>query len=146
MVLLSGFLLLGLLGVYGVRTRSVHAAGGGYELTVRYGAVTRAGLATVWDVEVRKPGGFDDPVTLASTASYFALFDENGLDPDPATATTQGDLLVWEFEPPPTGDTLMISFDARIEPAVQWGKEGETSVLVDGEAVVTVRYRTWVIP
>jgi hypothetical protein len=29
---------------------------------------------------------------------------------------------------------------------VQWGGTGESSVLVDGEPVVTARYKTWVLP
>jgi hypothetical protein len=53
--------------------------------------------------------------------------------------------VIWEFDPP-DGDTLGVSLDARVEPGVQWGRTGETSVLVDGQPVVTVRYKTWVLP
>jgi hypothetical protein len=42
-------------------------------------------------------GGFNGPVTIATTGDYFDLFVENGLDPDPEAATTSGDLLIWEF-------------------------------------------------
>ncbi len=144
---LCGLLLLGLLGVFGPRTSEVSAQGGPYELTVTYANVSRPGLASVWSVEIRRQGGFDGPVTLATTSDYFDIFDENGLDPDPSTATTDGKRTIWKFEPPDEGDTLVVSFDARIEPGVQ-GKsaKGTTSVLEAGQPVVSVDYRTMVTP
>ena len=144
---LTLFLLGAALNVYGVRTADVRAAAGDYELSVHYAEVTRPGLATPWSVEVRRAGGFDEEITLRTTGSYFDLFDENGLDPDPASATSDGEDITWQFDPP-EGEVLSISFDARIEPAVQltW-IDAETSVLgPDGEPEVTVRYRTLVLP
>jgi hypothetical protein len=145
LAVLFAFLALGATNLFGVRSAVVAASGGGYELTVTHGAMSRAGLATPWDVVVRRAGGFDGPVIVATTAAYFDLFDENGLDPDPSSVTSDGERIIWEFEPPP-GDTLSISFDARISPEVQVGKSAETSVLVGGRPVVTVRYTTGVMP
>jgi hypothetical protein len=145
MALLAAVLVAGLTGYLGVKTRTVTAAGGGYQLTVTYGQVSRPGLATAWSFEIRREGGFDDPVTVSTSAKYLDLFDENGFDPAPSKVTATPDAVIWEFDPPP-GDTLSVSLDGRIEPSVQWGRDGETSVLEDGEAVVTARYRTWVVP
>lgn len=145
LVLLGLFLALGLAGVWGVRTAEVTASGGGYDVTVEYAKVSRPGLATPWSVEVVRRGGFDGPVTIAVLSDYLDMFDENGLDPDPSKATQDGDRVIWEFEPPP-GDTLSVSFDARIEPAVQWGRDGLVQVLDGDDPVVEVRYRTWVVP
>lgn len=136
---------LGATNVLGVRSRSMTVSGGGYELTVTYGQVSRPGLATPWSLEIRHPGGFDGPVHVAVNGRYLDLFDENGLDPDPSSTTATADHVIWEFDPPP-GDTLGVSFDARIEPGAQWGRTGETSVLVDGRPVVTARYKTWLLP
>jgi hypothetical protein len=146
---LTAFLVIGLLGGYGVRHREVTAVGGGYELTVRFATVTRPGLASVWSVEVRRTDGaeLDGPVTIATNAAYFELFDENGLDPDPPSATTDGERLIWEVEPAEGATSVVLDFDARIEPAVQLTrKKGETSVLVDDEPVVGVTYHTNVLP
>lgn len=143
--LLGLFLILGAINVFGVRSDAVSASGGGYELTVTYATMSRPGLATPWDVQVRHRGGFDGPITIATTGHYLNMFDENGLDPDPSSSTATEELIVWEFEPP-DGDTLTISFDARLEPAVQAGRSGETSVLVDGRSVVRVGYTTRVMP
>ena len=141
------FLGLGLLEVYGVRTSETTATGGGYELTVSYAKVTRPGLATPWSVEVRHPGGFDGPVTVTTTSDYIDAFDENSLDPEPSSVTTDADRIIWEFEPPSEGDTLTVSLDARMEPGVQLERvTGVTEVLEQDEPVVSVRYRTWVMP
>lgn len=143
--LLVAVLLLGAANLLGVRPASVSASGGGFGLTVTYAAVSRPGLSTPWAVEVRRPGGFDGPVTIATTGEYFHLFDENGLDPDPDAATATPDLLVWEFQPP-DGDVLEVTFDARLEPASHLGRSAETSILVNGAPVVSVRYTTVVMP
>jgi hypothetical protein len=145
MIVLAGVLALGLTGWLGVRTGIATARGGGYELTVTYGQVTRPGLATPWSLEIRHPGGFDGPVTVSTNSRYLDLFDENGFDPQPSQSTATSDTVIWEFEAP-DGDTLGVSLDARLEPGAQWGRPGETSVLVDGKPVVTVKYKTWVMP
>jgi hypothetical protein len=145
MTLLAVFLIAGLTGQLGVKSRSTTARGGGYELTVTYAQTTRGGLATPWSFEVHRAGGFDGPITVSTTTSYLDLFDENGFEPEPVTSTATPDEVIWEFEPP-EGDTLGVSLDARMEPAVHWGRAGQTSVLVDGQPVVTARYKTWVLP
>lgn len=142
---LAAFVVLGGLGVFGVRTAEVTARGGGYELTVTYASVTRPGLATPWSVEVRHAEGFDEPITLRVTEDYLAMFDENGLDPDPASATADAEFVQWSFDPP-SGDTLAVSFDARIEPAQQWGRRGEVVVMIGERRVVEASFKTWVMP
>jgi len=142
---LVAVLALGLAGWLGVDTATTTARGGGYELTVTYGRVSRPGLATPWSLEIRHPGGFDGPVTVSTNSDYLALFDENGFDPEPSTSTATPDEVIWEFEAP-DGGTLGVSFDGRIEPGAQWGRTGKTSVLVDGKPVVTAKYKTWILP
>jgi len=145
MTLLVAFLAYGMTGGLGVQTRSTTAEGGGYRLTVSYGQVSRPGLATPWSIEIHHPGGFEGPVTVSTTTKYLDMFDENGFDPEPSSATADPEEVIWEFEPP-DGDTLAVSLDARIEPGAQWGRTGKTSVLVDGKPVVTATYKTWVMP
>ncbi len=144
------FLGLGLLGAYGVRTREARATGGGYEVTVTYARVSRPGLATPWSVEIRRPGGFGSgPVRVAVTSSYFDAFDENGLDPDPASSYSDGEWTVWEYgTPPPPGDVMTVSFDARIEPGVQLTTVRGAMAVLDttGADVVGVDFRTFVLP
>lgn len=132
--------------VAGVQSDHVVARGGDHELTVHFGRVSRAGLATPLDIEVRRAGGFDGPVRLAIRSDYVALFDENGLNPAPDSETTLGPWTIWEFDRPP-GDTLSIAFDARIEPARQVGAAGWVAVLdADDEPIVDARFETTVFP
>ena len=145
MTVLAGILALGLAGRLGVNTATTTANGGGYQLMVTYGRVSRPGLATPWSLEIRHPGGFEGPVTVSTNSKYLDLFDENGFDPQPSKSTATPDTVTWEFDAP-DGDTLGVSLDGRVEPGVQWGGTGETSVLVDGKPVVTVKYKTWVLP
>lgn len=145
---LVAFLAMGMLNVYGVRIREATATGAGYEVTVRYATISRPGLATPWSVEVSRPGGFPDGITLAVTSGYFDGFDENGLDPSPEEETADGERSIWRFAPS-SGDTLSVSFDARIEPGVQLTRlKGGVSVLPtpDGPPAVTVSFATVVLP
>jgi hypothetical protein len=145
LTVLGLFIVAGAMGVMGVRSRTVSAVNdAGIRLTVTYAAVTRPGLATPWDVTVERNGGFDEPLTVRTTSAYLAAFDENGLDPDPDASSTDATTTIWEFEPP-EGNTLVVSFDARWEPGVQWKRQGTTTVSVGGESV-TVSYTTWVWP
>ena len=67
--------------VYGVDTATAEASGGGYDLAVRYGTVTRPALATPFEIVVTHDGGFDGPITIAVDRAYLAMWDENGLVP-----------------------------------------------------------------
>ena len=142
------FLVLGALNVFGVRTRTTSATGGGHELSVTYAVVSRPGLATPWSFEVRRPGGFPNGLTVAATSRYFDAFDENGFSPAPLEETGDSERTIWQFGPS-TGDTIVVSFDARIEPGVQFTRvKGRVEVLAGpgGPAVVAVGFTTTVMP
>jgi hypothetical protein len=147
-VALVAFLGLGALNAYGVRTASSSVTAGGVELTVTYASVTRPGLATPWSFEVRRPGGFPDGLTVAATSSYFDAFDENGFSPSPVEETDDGERTIWRFGPPP-GDTLTVSFDARLEPGVQLTRvKGRVEVLAGpgGPVLAGVDFSTFAMP
>ena len=129
----------------GVRSARVGDAAGGYQLDVTYGSTSRAGLATPLVIEVRKEGGFDGPISVAVDHRYMELWDENGFYPTPSSETTMGDWLVWEFDPP-TGDVLRFTYDGRISPAVQAGRDGLVAVLEQDVPVVSVEFHTRILP
>ncbi len=143
---LTVFLGLGLLNVFGVRTAETTATAGADRLTVRYATVTRPGLASPWSVELRRAGGFGNgTVTVSADSAYFEIFDENGFEPDPLESRTDGDRIVWTFAAP-VGDTLSISLDARIEPAVQLKRARGRVAVVGGEQTLSVAFSTFVMP
>lgn len=129
----------------GVRSGHVSASSGEYVLNVTYPSVARLGLAIIWKLEVRAPGGFDGPITVATTRSYFEIFDENGVYPAPASESVRGEMLVWEFDPP-EGNALVVTLDHRIEPSYRGGRRAETMILDGDRVVARVQYRTLVLP
>ena len=139
------FIIAAAAGLTGVRARTISAAGAdGTRVSLTYASISRPGLATPWDVVVERAGGFDDDIVVRTTSIYFAAFDENGLDPDPAESSSDATDTIWTFDPP-EGDTLTVSFDARLEPGVQWRRRGTTTVEVGADRV-TLSYTTWVWP
>jgi hypothetical protein len=146
-VCLTAFLVAGLAGIWGVKSDSVVATGGGYDLQVTYAQFARPGLAVPFQIEVHSAGGFKKDIELATTAKYFDMVDFNNLQPNPSKETMSGDSVVWTFDKP-TGDTLRVSLDGRISPGVQdpWAPPATTALLVKGQPVVKVTYRTRVWP
>lgn len=139
------FVALGIAGVFGQREESVGAEAEGYALNVEYAAETRPGLKVPWTTQVQREGGFDGPVTLRVTGAYIEMFDSSDVTPTPASITSDGDYLLYEFEPP-EGDRLNVSVDTRISPTARGLTPGKT-VLVDGDReIVQVDYKTRVFP
>ena len=137
--------LLGLANLLGVRTATATATDDGVGLTVTYAQMTRSGLETPWRVEVRSAAGFDGPVTLSTSATYFERFDFNQMYPEPASTTVRGDLLVITFERP-EGDVLLVRFDGRASPTFGLGSSATTTLETEGFPSLSVDYRTVVMP
>jgi hypothetical protein len=132
--------------IFGVDSATERASAGDLDLAVTYGVVSRPALATPFDIEVHRPGGFDDPVRVAVDQEYLRMWDENGLVPAPSAETVMGPWVVWEFDPP-IGDTLLVSYDGRIEPAAQEGRRGAVAVLDEGDVpILAVDFTTRVWP
>jgi hypothetical protein len=137
--------LAGAVGLLGVRTGHTAARGdGGLEIALDYSRVTRPGLASPWTLTVTRPGGFDGPIEVRTTAAYLRAFDDNAIEPEPDGQTSDGETVVWTFEPP-SGDTLTVNLDASLEPGVQWRRAGTTTVSTGG-ATAEAAYTTWVMP
>jgi hypothetical protein len=143
--LLGVFVLAGAVNVLGERSATASAGGGGYELEVTYATVSRPGQDGDWDVEVRRPGGFGEPVRLATDISYLDVFDQTSVRPEPRSSTTSGGRTIWEFEPP-VGDTLEITLEGQFEQDSMGVHRGVTGVLGPSGEVVEVAYRTVVLP
>lgn len=139
--------LAALAGVLGVRTATATSSADGYDLEVRYARVSRAGLETPFTIDVRAGSGrLPDSVTLRIDTAYLGIFDENGLDPQPASAFSDSVETEWTFDGPVQRGELSVDFDARLSPAVQWGREGRVVLVLDGEEVTSVVFKTWVMP
>jgi len=143
--ILAAFVLAGAVGLFGIRTRTVSAAAGGYDISVQYPATDRPGQPIHWVVTVRHPGGFGGPVDISVTQSYLDILDMNDIEPSPSGSVTSGDSVVWTFDKP-EGETLRVSIDALVQLNTHFGAENTVAVLDHAVPVVQVHYRTWVAP
>jgi hypothetical protein len=140
--------LSALLGLFGVRTAVATGSGNGLTISVTHAAVTRGGLATPFDVEVTSEDGSSLPpaITVRVAADYLAMFDENGLEPEPSSSFNDADWTWWTFDIPAGARAFEVTFDARLEPAVQFGQQATAAIEIDGREMVSTQFRTWVMP
>lgn len=138
--------LAGLLGLLGVRTVTVGATGGGYDVEVVHAQIARAGIDVPWEVRVTHPGGFGKEIELAVTATYFDIFETQGFIPEPSKSTRDGETWYLTFDAPTDSDTFVLGYDAYIQPSAQRGAAGTLSVLERGLPVATVQFRTRLLP
>lgn len=142
---LTLFVGAGLLGLLGVRASTATVEAGGYEVEVEHASIARAGLDVPWRVKVTREGGFDKELELAVTGRYFDIFETQGFSPTPSKETRDGDIWYLTFDTPDT-DTFVLSYDAYIQPSSQQGAAGSLSVVESGVLVVTVPFRTRLLP
>jgi hypothetical protein len=146
LVVLTLFVGAGAANLLGGRLATVTGEGRGYELQVTHAAVARVGQDAHWEVQVRHPGGFGGPIRLAIDSSYFGLFDDASLRPEPESATTTGDRRILTFDSPP-GDLLDVELDGGFDQDSMGIHRGATTVLgPGGEGLVAVDYGTVVLP
>jgi hypothetical protein len=141
----SLFVLAGLFGFLGVRTDHRQAAGAsGFEVDLTYPRIARPALAVPFAVRVTGLADLEGDVVVRVRSSYLDMFDENGMSPEPVEETDDGEWVTWVFESPPE-DTLEVSLDTRVEPGVQWGRDGAVIVRV-GDDEARIDFRTWIAP
>lgn len=143
-----GVVIAALIGVAGLRTRQVTATSNALEVDVTYAQSTRPGISTPFEIDISTPDGSPLPEVLevrVSTA-YLAMFDENGLDPEPEASTSDGTDETWRFELDPGATRLHIDLDARLQPNIHSGETGTVRVSQPGSAPVVAEFRTWVLP
>ncbi|MCU1620765.1 MAG: hypothetical protein JWR28_3309 [Modestobacter sp.] len=137
---------LGATGWLGVHTSRTSTAGGGYQLSVEYPRVARAGWDTAWTVTVTAPGTFPDEITLAVTADWFDLFETQGLSPAPSDEYSDGTMEYFVLTTPPDSATMTFDFDAYVQPTAQLGRSADVWLIIDGQRVAALDYRTWLVP
>lgn len=146
-LVLVAIVVLGLIGLFGVRTRTTEASKDGWTVQVHYASIARPGLSVPWNLEVDHDGGFSGPIRIAVANSYFDTVDVTRLNPAPVSSTSDGDRVIWQFDPPP-GDRFAVSANAEVDPSAGAGRHGGQVTLLDGggRPVVGVTFRTWLWP
>jgi hypothetical protein len=145
-IVLLGFVVIaGGLGLLGGHTATATATRGGYQMSLQYPGIERAGIDTVWELTVVHPGGFSGPITISVTGDYFDLFETQGFYPTPSTTTRDAKNVYLTFTKP-AGDTLVVMFDAYIQPYSVLGKGATVAVVEHGVPVDSISYHTWLLP
>jgi hypothetical protein len=147
-VILVAFLLFvvaGLLGFFGVKTAHAQAtASNGVHVELTYPHIARPALAISFAVHITNLERVDSDVVVRIRSSYLAMFDANGMSPQPVSDTDDGEWTTWVFDRPPSG-VLDVSLDTRVEPGVQWGRDGAVVVRTD-DSQTRIDFRTWIAP
>jgi hypothetical protein len=136
----------GAVGVFGVHSATVTASAGGFHASLDYAQVARAGWDVPWHLVVTKDGGFGSgTVTVAVSRSFFDIYETQGFHPSPEAETSDDQYVYLEFSPPP-GDTLVVDYDAYIQPMAQLGRRSHLKVITDGQERVGLQWRTFLFP
>ncbi|WP_426563775.1 hypothetical protein ACPPVT_21070 [Angustibacter sp. McL0619] len=145
LALLAVIVLAGATGLLGVRSTTTTASAHGYTASFTHAAVARAGWDVPWRLRIRHPGGFDGPVTVAVTGRSFDIFETQRFWPEPSAETRGGEFVYLTFDPPP-GDTLLIDYDAYVQPSAQVGRRTTITVIVDRVSQVSLHASTVLLP
>jgi len=138
--------VVGATGWLGVHAGTASTSTNGYQLTVVYPHVARAGLDIPWNLRVVHPGGFEGDITVAISKDYYDIFEFQGMHPEPSDETADGHFVYLTFSPPKDSDVFTTALDTYVQPGSQVGRKAVTEVLIDDTVVAKVSYRTWVVP
>lgn len=137
---------VGATGWLGVHAGTASANSNGYDLTVTYPHVARAGLDVPWNLRLVHRGGFQGDIVVAISADYYDIFEFQGMHPEPSDETSDGRFVYLTFSPPKHGDVFTTALDTYVQPASQVGRHVVTEVLIDDTVVARVSYKTWLVP
>jgi hypothetical protein len=144
-VILRLFAIAAAVGFFGVRSESVSARQRALAAHVTFPRISRPGEPANWTLDVRRPGGFAGDITVTTTASYLAVFDQNDLHPQPDDTQISGDQVTWTFSRP-DGEEFQIGLDGNIDSNTLLGRHRGTTVVETSGERVAVSYTTWTAP
>ena len=142
--LMSGVIVAAVAGFLGGRQSPVTAPTGPTTLSVEYPNITRPGIEAPMEIRVRRDGGFQGPITVAIDAELFKKLDFQSWYPTPSSETADNRFVIYEFDPPPTGSTLVVVLDAHAQSSQRPSVDGHAVALPEDGAEVEVRM--WVLP
>lgn len=144
--LLALFVAAGASGWLGVHAETVQATGTGYQLTLTYPRVARAGLDIPFEIRLTHLGGFDSDITIAISSNYYDIFEYQGMHPNPSDETSDGKFVYLTFSAPKSGDVFTTSLDTYVQPGSQIGRHAVVEALIHRVVVARVNYSTLLFP
>lgn len=139
-----------LAGLFGPRSATASATGGGFTLDVTYASIGRAGMPAPVEIRVATEDGSPLPseVTVAITTRYLGLYDDGVTpSPQPEQARDDGTRTLWTFATVEQRHETVILLDGDLDSAWQLGDGGTVEVVADdGATAVAVDIETKVAP
>jgi hypothetical protein len=148
LTLLAAIVVLALLGVFGVHSRTVAAdsSTGGMTIEVHYAQVARAGLAVPFTVTVTRSHGFTGDLAIGVSSSYLDLFDRNSVDPEPTGGRSNARTTTWRFDEPHSR-TFVMTIDMQVQSGQHFGRSGFVTVRDHGDGTTArATFKTWLAP
>lgn len=139
------FVGAGLFGLLGDREGVVEGSSGGHDLRLEFAQSARPGMDVPFEITLTRERGLDAEVTLALTGDYLDMFETQGWYPEATDMTRDGEWVYLTFAT--EGQPVMvIDFDAYIQPNALLTRSGQLAVVVDGEPVDPLSFRTVLFP
>ncbi|WP_426241726.1 hypothetical protein [Nocardioides sp. LHG3406-4] len=147
LTLLALILLAAAVGFLGPRSADSSDSAGGLTLDVTYPQITRAGQPSPLSVTVTDEAGFGDTVRIRLCDEFFDELDFQAWYPSPSAETADGPWLYYEFDPPPSGNRLEVTLDARTAPGHLGGRlPCDIAVLEGDQPAAEVSFTAWRLP
>ena len=132
---------------FGLDAHTKQSEASGTQLSVHYATATRGQLATPFTVTVEGQATADD-VVLSVSSSYLEVFKSTNISPEPSSETSNDTDVFMTFDPPPTGQALVVQWELEPIPVGWFTSKGADISVLDpsGQPIVTVHVRTDVRP
>lgn len=134
------------IGWLGVRSATKIATNDGYRLAVTYARVARAGLDVPLTIQVTAPAPIRESIVISISSGYFRMLEAPDFRPDPSVVSSDATTLYFTFAPPPAGNTMVIDYEASIQPSAQWGTSATIALRAGGVTRVSLPIRTALLP
>jgi hypothetical protein len=125
----------------GIRTATSVASEDGIDVTIRYPAIGRRGLATPLTVAV---AGASESITIWIDNVYLGQLDHNNWVPEPSEVLAGADRTGLVYEP--ENGSLEVSLDTRFAPSTPPGRLPLQLSIEGGSTTIDFNLSTWVVP
>ncbi|PYI66423.1 hypothetical protein CVV68_14100 [Arthrobacter livingstonensis] len=143
LIVISAFILLALLQVFGSGT-SKSVTANGMTVTVDYPRAARAGMPDSVVIHLRDGLPLGEPVTISIPEEYLDTFSVGDISPAAASESYSDGYLRLEYDPPNTAE-FTLNLRGDWETGNDTGASGKVQVATGGHTIATIPLKTWLV-
>lgn len=143
LLILTAFLVAGLVGVFGQTGESASASSGATELRVDASGALRSGLVYQARIEIRAGRTLRVP-TLLLEDGWFEGMTVNTISPPPVVQLERSGFQILTFDTLPAGDSLSVRLQIQVNPTTV-GLRGQDVILEDNGRRLLAIHRSVVV-